>query len=214
MSSQKTEAVTNRIFTIPNVISFIRLCMVPVYMVLLLNGYDLLATFMFALAAGTDWIDGQLARRTNCVSKLGQLLDPAVDRILMSCGVIGLMLVGRLPIWIVFVVLGRDLMLLVGGAYLLKRYHERVAVIYPGKVATTFLFVGFAGLLLNMPLIGGLGWFEASWLPGFGFEACSWGIWFVYAGLLIGLFTTLYYVLAGYRKMQKARRLEAKGRVR
>ena len=214
MSSQKTEAVTNRIFTIPNVISFIRLCMVPVYMVLLLNGYDLLATFMFALAAGTDWIDGQLARRTNSVSKLGQLLDPAVDRILMSCGVIGLMLVGRLPIWIVFVVLGRDLMLLVGGAYLLKRYHERVAVIYPGKVATTFLFVGFAGLLLNMPLIGGLGWFEASWLPGFGSEACSWGIWFVYAGLLIGLFTTLYYVLAGYRKMQKARRLEAKGRVR
>ena len=214
MSAQKTEAVTNRIFTIPNVISFIRLCMVPVYMVLLLNGYDLLAAFMFALAAGTDWIDGQLARRTNCVSKLGQLLDPAVDRILMSCGVIGLMLVGRLPIWIVVVVLGRDLMLLVGGAYLLKRYHERVAVIYPGKVATTFLFVGFAGLLLNMPLIGGLGWFEASWLPGFGSEACSWGIWFVYAGLLIGLFTTLYYVLAGYRKMQKARRLEAKGRVR
>ena len=214
MSSQKTEAVTDRIFTIPNVISFIRLCMVPVYMVLLLNGYDLLATFMFALAAGTDWIDGQLARRTNCVSKLGQLLDPAVDRILMSCGVIGRMLVGRLPIWIVVVVLGRDLMLLVGGAYLLKRYHERVAVIYPGKVATTFLFVGFAGLLLNMPLIGGLGWFEASWLPGFGSEACSWGIWFVYAGLLIGLFTTLYYVLAGYRKMQKARRLEAKGRVR
>lgn len=214
MSSQKTETVTNRIFTIPNVISFIRLCMVPVYMVLLLNGYDLLATFMFALAAGTDWIDGQLARRTNCVSKLGQLLDPAVDRILMSCGVIGLMLVGRLPIWIVIVVLGRDLMLLVGGAYLLKRYHERVAVIYPGKVATTFLFVGFAGLLLNMPLVGGLGWFEASWLPGFGFEACSWGIWFVYAGLLLGLFTTLYYVLAGYRKMQKARRLEAKGRVR
>ena len=92
MSSQKTEAVTNRIFTIPNVISFIRLCMVPVYMVLLLNGYDLLATFMFALAAGTDWIDGQLARRTNCVSKLGQLLDPAVDRVLMICGVIGLML--------------------------------------------------------------------------------------------------------------------------
>lgn len=214
MSSQKTEAVTNRIFTIPNVISFIRLCMVPVYMVLLLNGYDLLATFVFALAAGTDWIDGQLARRTNCVSKLGQLLDPAVDRVLMSCGVIGLMLVGRLPIWIVVVVLGRDLMLLVGGAYLLKRYHERVAVIYPGKVATTFLFVGFAGLLLNMPLIGGLGWFDVSWLPGFGSVACSWGIWFVYAGLLVGLFTTMYYVLAGYRKMQKARRLEAKGRVR
>ena len=89
MSAKNNEQVTDRIFTIPNVISFIRLCMVPVYLVLLLNGYDLLATFMFALAACTDWIDGQVARRTHCVSKLGQLLDPAVDRILMICGVVG-----------------------------------------------------------------------------------------------------------------------------
>ena len=213
MSAKSNEQVTNRIFTIPNVISFIRLCMVPVYLVLLLNGYDLLATFMFALAACTDWIDGQVARRTHCVSKLGQLLDPAVDRILMICGVVGLLLVGRLPAWIVVVVLGRDLLMLIGGAYLLKRYKQRVAVIYPGKVATTFLFVGFAGLLLNMPLIGGLGWVDVAWLPGFNGVACSWGIWFVYAGLLLGLCTTTYYVLAGYRKMQKAKRLEAKGRL-
>lgn len=214
MSSKKDQQVTDRIFTIPNVISFIRLCMVPVFLVLLMSGYDLLATFMFALAAGTDWIDGQIARRTNCVSKLGQLLDPAVDRILMISGVCGLLAVGRLPLWIVVVVLGRDLLLLIGGAYLLKRWHERVAVIYPGKVATTFLFVGFAGLLLNMPLIGGFGWVDVAWLPGFNAAACSWGIWFVYAGLLLGLATTTYYVLMGYRKMQKAKRLEAKGRLR
>lgn len=214
MSAKQDQQVTDRIFTIPNVISFIRLCMVPVFLVLLLNGYDLLATFMYALAAGTDWIDGQVARRTNCVSKLGQLLDPAVDRILMISGVVGLLVVGRLPLWIVVVVLGRDLLLLIGGAYLLKRWHERVAVIYPGKVATTFLFVGFAGLLLDMPLIGGLGWVDFGWLPGFNGQMCSWGIWFVYAGLLLGLATTTYYVLAAWRKMQKAKRLEAKGRLK
>ena len=118
-----------------------------------------------------------------------------------------------MPAWIVVVVLGRDLLMLIGGAYLLKRYKQRVAVIYPGKVATTFLFVGFAGLLLNMPLIGGLGWIDVAWLPGFNGVVCSWGIWFVYAGLLLGLCTTTYYVLAGYRKMQKAKRLEAKGRL-
>ncbi|MEG0476548.1 MAG: CDP-alcohol phosphatidyltransferase family protein, partial [Raoultibacter sp.] len=93
----------------------------------------------------------------------GQLLDPAIDRILMIAGVGGLLLVGRLPLWIVAVVLIRDLFLLVGGSVLLKRYHIRIPVVYLGKVATTFLFVGFAGALLNWPLISGLGLCTFSW---------------------------------------------------
>ena len=144
------DQVSDRIFTVPNIISFVRLCLVPVFLVLLLNGFNVAATLLYALAAGTDWIDGQIARRTNAVSRLGQLLDPAVDRILMISGVCGLFLVGRLPLWIILVVLVRDLLLLVGGAVLLKRFRVRVAVIFPGKVATTLLFVGFAGLLLRM----------------------------------------------------------------
>ncbi|WP_270299188.1 CDP-alcohol phosphatidyltransferase family protein [Eggerthella sinensis] len=196
------EQVSDRIFTVPNLISFIRLCLVPIFLVLLFNGYDVMATFLYALAAGTDWIDGQIARRTNAVSKLGQLLDPAVDRILMISGVCGLFLVGRLPLWIILVVLVRDLLLLVGGACLLKRFRVRVPVIYPGKVATTLLFVGFAGLLLNWPLIGGLGIVDAAWLPGFSAAACSWGIWFVYAGLVLALATTVYYVVVAVRKVR------------
>lgn len=211
MTDKQTEEVSDRILTVPNVISFIRLCMVPVFLVLLLSGNDIAATAVFAIAACTDWIDGQVARRTNSVSKLGQLLDPTVDRVLMICGVIGLLLVGRLPLWIVVVVLVRDLILLFGGLYLLKRWKTRVAVIFPGKVATTLLFIGFAGLLLNMPLIGGLGIINVDWLPGFNAAPVSWGIWFVYLGMLLGLLTTIYYVLMGYRKMQKAQRLEAKG---
>ena len=136
------DEVLDTIFTIPNLISTIRLCMVPCFIVLLLTGYDILATVLFAVAAGTDWIDGQIARRTHTVSKLGRLLDPAVDRILMISGVVCLLAVGRLPLWVVVLVLGRDLLLLIGGAYLLKKWRIRVAVIYPGKVATTFLFVG------------------------------------------------------------------------
>ena len=160
------EEVSNRIFTVPNVISFIRLCLVPVFFVLLFNGFDLAATLLFAIAAGTDWVDGQIARRTHQVSRLGQLLDPAVDRILMISGVVGLFAVGRLPLWIILIVIARDLLLLGGGAYLLKRWHTRVAVIYPGKVATTLLFVGFAALLLNWPILQGLGMVDAAWLPG------------------------------------------------
>ena len=199
------EEVSNRIFTVPNVISFIRLCLVPVFFVLLFNGFDLAATLLFAIAAGTDWVDGQIARRTHQVSRLGQLLDPAVDRILMISGVVGLFAVGRLPLWIILIVIARDLLLLGGGAYLLKRWHTRVAVIYPGKVATTLLFVGFAALLLNLPILQGLGMVDAAWLPGFNSEPYSWGIWFVYAGLLLALATTAYYIVAALIKIREAK---------
>lgn len=200
------DEVLDTIFTIPNLISTIRLCMVPCFIVLLLTGYDILATVLFAAAAGTDWIDGQIARRTHTVSKLGRLLDPAVDRILMISGVVCLLAVGRLPLWVVVLVLGRDLLLLIGGAYLLKKWRIRVAVIYPGKVATTFLFVGFAALLLNWPVLAGMGVVPFSWLPGFSSGPYSWGIWFVYAGLIVGAFTTIYYVAAGVFKLSAARR--------
>ena len=58
------DQVSDRIFTVPNIISFVRLCLVPVFLVLLLNGFNVAATLLYALAAGTDWIDGQIARRT------------------------------------------------------------------------------------------------------------------------------------------------------
>ena len=77
-ASGATEEVTHRIFTLANIVSFVRLLMVPAYLVLLLNGYDLAATLVFAVAAATDFLDGQIARRTHTVSRLGQLLDPAI----------------------------------------------------------------------------------------------------------------------------------------
>ena len=199
------DEVLDKVFTIPNLISFIRLCLVPLYLFLLLCGKDIAATFVFALAASTDWVDGQIARRTHAVSKLGQLLDPAVDRILMIAGVLGLLLVGRLPLWVVVVVVLRDIFLIVGAAWLLKRHQIRIAVIYPGKVATTLLFVGFAGLLLNLPQIAGLGIVNVAWLPGFSSSCVSWGIWFVYAGLLLAILTTVYYIRAAYLRLKESK---------
>lgn len=199
------EPVSTKVLTVPNVISFIRLCMVPVYLVLLLNGHDIPATILFAVAAGTDWIDGQIARRTHQVSRVGQLLDPTVDRILMIAGVAGVFLTGRVPLWVIVFVVARDLLLLVGGAILLKKFGIRVPVIYPGKVATTFLFVGFAGLLLNMPILDGLGLVDVSWLPGLNDTASSWGIWFVYAGVALATCTTIYYCAEALRMLREKR---------
>lgn len=204
------EEVTDRVFTAANIITFIRLIMVPVSLGFLLSGNDIVATVLFALTAATDFLDGQVARRTHTVSKLGQLLDPAVDRLLMICAVVGLLAIGRLPVWIVIVVLARDAFLLIGGAWLLREHGIRVPVIYAGKVATTLMFVGLAGLMLNMPLVPGLGWCDFSWLPGFNSVPCSWGIWCIYLGLCIALFTTVYYVVTAYKKLKETLAKEAR----
>lgn len=203
--AEQTYQVSSKILTIPNVLSFIRLCMIPVFLYLLLTGYNLAATILFAIAASTDWIDGQVARKTNSVSKLGQLLDPAVDRLLLISGVVGLLLIGRLPLWIIVFVVARDLCLLLGGAYILKKWHVRVDVIYLGKFATTCLYVGFAGILLNMPLFAGLGICDFSWLPLFNHDLYSWGFWFVYLGLFLSVFTTIYYIKTAVNKVKKAK---------
>jgi cardiolipin synthase len=205
MGKQDTHEVSNKIFTLPNFISFIRLLMIPVFLVLLFNDFNLAATLLFAIAASTDWVDGQVARRTNQVSKLGQLLDPAVDRLLMISGVVGLFLIGRLPLWIILFVLIRDIFLLVGAAFILKRWQVRVPVIYLGKVATTCLYIGFAGILLNFPLLTGLGVCDFSWLPGFSSDLYSWGFWFAYAGIFLNIFTTTYYIVAAVRGVAQAR---------
>ena len=198
------EEVTDRVFTVANVITFIRLCMTPVVLVLILCGQDIAATVVFSVTAATDFVDGQVARRTHIVSKIGQLLDPAVDRLLMICAVVGLLVVGRLPVWIVVLVLARDAVLLLGGGWLLREHGIRVPVIYPGKFATTFLFIGLAGLMLNAPLVPGLGWCDFEWLPGFNSVACSWGIWCIYIGLCLGVGTTVYYVVSAYKRLKEA----------
>ena len=200
------EQVSDRIITVPNIVSCIRLILVPIFLALLLSGEELIATIVFAVAAGTDWVDGQIARKTNSVSKLGQIIDPAIDRILMISGVIGLLLVGHLPLWVVLFIIIRDGILLFGGLYLIKHFKFRIPVIYAGKITTALLLVGFVGLLLNWPLIPGLGMTDLQWLPGFNSADVSWGIWFVYIGLVMSLATFVYYLYTAYRYFRTARK--------
>lgn len=203
-SSSVQQEVTNKIFTVPNVISFIRLCMIPLFITLVFQKQDIAACIVFALASGTDFIDGQIARRTHCVSKLGQLLDPAVDRLLMISGVAAVFITGRVPLWVIAVVIVRDVFLLAGGAFLIQKFKIRIPVVYPGKVATTLLFIGFAALLLNIPVCQGLGIVSVSWLPGLNAAPYGWGIWFIYAGLILSVFVTIYYIVCAVRELNSA----------
>ena len=83
------EQVSDRILTIPNLVSFVRLAAIPVFWWLLLGEENVAAaTILFAVIATTDWIDGYLARRLGQVSKLGKALDPVADRLLIAAAVI------------------------------------------------------------------------------------------------------------------------------
>ncbi len=194
------EEVTDRILTAPNVVTFIRFLLIPLYLWLLL-GVRLHgpAVVCFAVAASTDWVDGQLARRTHQVSKIGKLFDPFVDRFLLAAGVISLYAIGRLPLWCVVLLVARDLVLLVETRVEIKLLGFVTPVAYVGKFATAFLMVGFGFLLLGVPVVEGFGWAWApAWLPGVGVGEAYLGIYFLYCGIACSLAAFVMYQVRGF----------------
>lgn len=193
------EEVTDRILTVPNIVTFVRLALLPVFLWLEFGAHrEIAALVVFAIASGTDWVDGQIARRTNQVSKLGKLFDPFVDRLLIAVGVIAVFLLGRVPLWVLVYLICRDCILLVGSKVLLGSVGKVPPVVYLGKFATAFIMFGFCFLLLGMPELSGLGISGApAWLPGFGSEPALLGIWLVYAGLVCSVSVFVYYVARG-----------------
>ena len=202
------EEILDKVFTAPNIITFIRLLMLPVFLWLLFGArQEVAAVVVYAVAASTDWVDGQVARRTHQVSKLGKLLVPTVDRLLIAVGVIAICILGRLPLWVLVYLIGRDCILLGGGKYMLSTVGKVPSVVWLGKFATAFLMFGFAFLLLGAPVVSGLGIVGVpAWLPGFGPEPSYLGIWLVYAGLVCSVTVFVYYLVRAYQMIAAWRR--------
>lgn len=198
---------THDIYTLANIITVLRLMLVPLFFAVLLSDRsDVLAFGLFALAASTDWLDGQIARRTGTVTEIGKAIDPLVDRLLIAAGVLGLFLIGRMPLWIPAVLVARDVFLLAGATMLARRKVKRPQVIFIGKTTTMILLMGFSGLILNWPIIPGAGLVASAALPGFGSEPVSVWMWFVYAGLATSLITAVIYTSQAARALREARR--------
>ena len=194
------------IYTMANIVTVLRLMLVPFFFAVLINGSNnFLAFLLFAIAASTDWLDGQIARRTGTVTALGKAIDPLVDRLLIAAGVLGLYVVHRLPLWTVLVLVARDLYLGYGIWRLEQVYHRRAAVTYGGKVTTALLLTGFADLILSWPMVPGIGVVESAYLPGFGAQPAPLGIWFVYAGVVLSLITAVHYTTVFSRMSREAR---------
>ena len=150
-NSVPTPAISmqDRIITVPNLLSVLRLLGVPLFLWLLLGPQaDLAALIVLAISALTDWADGVLARRLNQTSRLGTLLDPAVDRLYILATLIGLSVRNIIPWWLAGVIVGRDLLLTPTVPLLRRRGLPPLPVHYLGKAATFCLLYAFPLLLL------------------------------------------------------------------
>ena len=198
------------ILSLPNVITVMRLALVPVFYWFLVYappaaGRNDPAFVLFTLCAATDWLDGLIARRTGRVTAIGKVIDPLVDRVLIASAVIGLYVVGRVTLILVIVLVGRDVYLLYG-AWVLERQGRRVPVTTLGKITTAVLLTGFASLIWDFPLVvspaiaanGPLG----AVLPIGGVRPL--GTYIVYVGVVLSLSAAVQYTVIARRVYAEA----------
>ena len=140
---------TDRVLTIPNAISFLRLLGVPVFLWLLLTEQDGWALVVLMLSGFTDWLDGKLARRWNQITRVGQLLDPVADRLYIFATVLAFAWREIIPWWFAALLIGRDVALALLVPVLRRLGLVALPVHFLGKAATFNLLSAFPLLLLG-----------------------------------------------------------------
>ena len=140
---------SDRVLTIPNALSVARLVGVPFFLWLVLNHHDAAAVIVLMVSGFTDWLDGKIARRWNQMSRVGQLLDPAADRLYILATLIGLTVRGVVPMWLTIILVGRDVLLSFTLPVLRRHGYGPLPVHFLGKAATFNLLAGFPLLLLG-----------------------------------------------------------------
>ena len=172
-----------RPWTIPNAIGYARAALIPVVLVLdyrSRSGTDTVAAICFFVAGAGDYADGIAARVTGQYSRLGAILDPVLDRVLVLAGLAVCWSYELLPRWLVALVLAREaLMLVVGQAWLRRGLTLRIN--WPGRIAVGPTMLGI-------------------WLALLGVRGVAEG--FVYAGIALALLATGYYLRDGLRQMR------------
>lgn len=157
--------------TIPNAISVARLVGVPLFLWLLLVAEaDVWAFLVLVLGGASDWLDGYLARRLNQFSRVGEILDPLIDRLYIAATLVGLALREFIPWWLLAILVLRDVLLVALLPILRRRGRISLPVTYVGKTGTFALLWGFPLLLL-----GGLPFPVGSAIVAIGWAFALWG---------------------------------------
>jgi cardiolipin synthase len=171
-------------WTIPNIIGYARLVAVPVFLILALSshdGHDTAATILFAVIGWADYLDGFAARLTGQYSRLGALLDPVIDRLLVVSGMVVCWDFSLLPRWAIALVVAREVLMLALSRYGLSRGVE-ITINWPGRLGVA-------------PTMGA---------PFFAMAGVHWlAVILLYVGLALALAATVLYIRSGVRQARK-----------
>lgn len=170
-------------WTVPNIIDYLRLLGIPVFLVVAFSsddGQDALAVVLFAVIGWSDYLDGFLARLTGQYSRLGALLDPLVDRLLIVSGMVVCWHFDLLPHWAIAIVIARELFMLAASRYALSN-HVEIQINWPGRIGVA-------------PIAGA---------PFFAMAGVHWlALIMLYAGMALGLISAALYVRRGRREIR------------
>ena len=134
---ERLKKLFTNVWNVPNALTMLRLVLVPVFIVLFLRGQRIAALVVFCVASLTDMLDGQIARRTNQVTDFGKLFDPLADKLMVLSALICHGAAGHFP-WSAILIVGiKEVLMILGGAVLLRKGIVVQANLY-GKVATVF----------------------------------------------------------------------------
>jgi cardiolipin synthase len=175
-TTRTVPAGEDRVLTVANAVTMLRLAGVGVFCWLLFGAGDqVAAAILLGVLGATDWLDGQLARRLHQVSTVGKVLDPAADRVLVGTAVVAVMVHGAVPLWFGLLTMAREV--LVSGAVLALAAlgARRIDVMWIGKAGTFALMVAYPGFLISH---GTAGWqqpfHDVAWIAGVGGLALAW----------------------------------------
>ncbi len=142
---EKIRKLFSNVWTIPNVLTIIRMLLIPVFVVLFFKGHKIASLAVFIAASLTDMLDGFLARKLNQITDFGKLFDPLADKLMVLTALFCQCFAGVLPWSAALIVLGKELLMVAGGALMLKK-GVVVSANYFGKTATVFFM---ASLILS-----------------------------------------------------------------
>jgi cardiolipin synthase len=140
----------DRILTIPNLISVVRLCCIPWFLYLLFGADDRhSAAWLLAVLGCTDWIDGYIARRWNQVSTVGKVLDPTADRLMLAVGVVAILIDGSVPVVVGILTIVREVVVAIAVVVLAALGARRIDVTWVGKAGAFGQMVAYPLFLVS-----------------------------------------------------------------
>jgi cardiolipin synthase (CMP-forming) len=171
-------------WTIPNAIGFARLAGIPAFLALQFSspdGHDTVAIVLYAVIGWGDYLDGFAARLTGQYSRLGALLDPVIDRLLVICGMAVCWHFGLLPRWAIVVVIAREVLMLLLSRYAMRRRLE-LQINWPGRLAVA-------------PILG------APFFAMIGVHPLALAL--LYAGMALALSASALYIWGGVQELRE-----------